>query len=153
MNFKVIGTVKSHAACHPKTTSNFGLLEISATIRRVRRQRLARAGFKGAKGAFQGSAVTGRSAETGELFDVGRTSDFDVALTGQELLDKARELGVEIRGSGKSTGPLNDEAIEKLGLTELRATLTRLAGGRTVHFKIFADESTAMARAPTIGVR
>jgi hypothetical protein len=41
---------------------------------------LRQAGFNDAEAAMQGSSVTRRSAETGQPFDQGRISDFDVAL-------------------------------------------------------------------------
>lgn len=44
---------------------------------------LSDAGYSGTRGIMQGSAVTGRKYTTGALFDVGRRSDFDVALAGQ----------------------------------------------------------------------
>jgi RHS repeat-associated protein len=114
---------------------------------------LVRAGFGDVKAIIQGSAATGRSAETGAVFDVGRISDLDVALVGKDLLEAARAAGVDIRGSGLSSGPLTVADIAKLGLTEVRATLTRLAGGRTVNFRIFADEATAKAAGPGIAPR
>jgi RHS repeat-associated protein len=114
---------------------------------------LVRAGFRDVKAIIQGSAATGRSAETGALFDVGRISDLDVALVGKDLLEAARAAGVDIRGSGLSSGPLTVADIAKLGLSDLRATLTRLAGGRTVNFRIFADEATAKAAGPGIAPR
>jgi hypothetical protein len=114
---------------------------------------LARAGLGDVKAIVQGSAATGRSAETGALFDVGRTSDLDIALVGKDLLEQARAAGVDIRGSGMSSGPLSVSDIAKLGLSDLRDTLGRLAKGRTVNFRIFADEATAKAQGPGVAIR
>ncbi|MGF6805645.1 hypothetical protein OKW30_000771 [Paraburkholderia sp. Clong3] len=41
---------------------------------------LSRAGYADAEPILQGSAVTGKSFRTGQFFDVGRVSDFDIGL-------------------------------------------------------------------------
>ncbi|HMA47824.1 MAG TPA: hypothetical protein VKP11_11635 [Frankiaceae bacterium] len=64
---------------------------------------LAEAGFPEAEAALQGSSVTGVKFTTGEPFDLDRVSDLDVALAGDRLLERARELGVELRGGGGRT--------------------------------------------------
>jgi hypothetical protein len=38
-------------------------------------------------------------------------------------------------------------------LSDLRDTLGRLAKGRTVNFRIFADEATAKAQGPGVAIR
>jgi hypothetical protein len=113
----------------------------------------ARAGLKDAGHAdavpiMQGSAVTGRSFHTGARFDVGRKSDFDVALSSGSLLEKARAAGVELRGGGVRTGPLERADLKALGLLELQRKLTRLAG-RPVNFMIYQDVQAATGRAPS----
>lgn len=40
---------------------------------------------------FQGSSVTGRSAETGAPFDEGRVSDYDIAISGDSVNRAAHE--------------------------------------------------------------
>ncbi|MDB5616721.1 SpvB/TcaC N-terminal domain-containing protein [Tardiphaga sp.] len=104
---------------------------------------LKRAGFGDIRAAFQGSSVTGRSAETGQLFDIGRVSDFDIGIVSPTLLERAKAAGAFLRHSGASTGPLSAEVIEKLGLTKLRESLVRLAEGREVNFRIFSEDSQA----------
>ncbi len=55
---------------------------------------------------FQGSSVTGQSFRTGAGFDVGRVSDFDIALSSPQLLSQADALGIGLRSGGTRTGPL-----------------------------------------------
>jgi hypothetical protein len=64
---------------------------------------LRNAGVDDAVAIFQGSSTTGRSFRTGELFDVGRTSDYDIALVSLSLLGRADEAGVGLRSSGQRT--------------------------------------------------
>ncbi len=93
---------------------------------------------------LQGSSVSGRSFKTGELFDIGRTSDFDVAIVNPELLKKAEQLGLSKPGSGRSF-PLdldNPERAKALGLDKLQEKLsTRM--GRDVNFRIFDSVDSA----------
>jgi len=51
----------------------------------------AKVGYKKTKIFMQGSAVTGVKHETKELFDVGRKSDFDIAVVQDDLFKKAKE--------------------------------------------------------------
>jgi hypothetical protein len=112
---------------------------------------LARAGFPGTRAAVQGSAATGRSFRTGEGFDLGRTSDYDVALGGQELFDAARAAGVGLRSGGTRTGPLSIADLERLGLMGVRDELREMTG-RQVGIMIYRDITDAFARSPSIGV-
>jgi RHS repeat-associated protein len=106
---------------------------------------LEAAGEQGAKAFLAGSAVSGSSFRTGAAFDVGRVSDFDVALVGKNLLDKAAESGVGLRGQGTRTGPLRASELQRLGLAQLQAQLSRLAG-RPVKFMIYESEAVLKAR-------
>src|SRR5919202_5514205 len=58
---------------------------------------LQTAGYRDVIPVFKGSSVTGVKFMTGELFDAGRTSDFDIALAGPSLFARAKALGVQIR--------------------------------------------------------
>jgi len=80
---------------------------------------LAKAGFPGTTAAFQGSSVTGTSFVSGIALDVGRVSDFDVALGSEDLLQAAKAAGVRLRSGGLRTGPLNVAELRQLGLAEL----------------------------------
>jgi len=99
---------------------------------------------------FQGSSVTGRSYKTGEPFDVGRRSDFDVALAGQELFNKARALGLKAK-DGTRIGPLSDAQLAALGLPDLGNELSRLAG-RPVNFVLYDTVESAFKRAASLWV-
>jgi filamentous hemagglutinin len=101
---------------------------------------------------FQGSAVTGRSADTGDPFDQGRHSDFDVAIAGDSIYAAARERGVQFRGDGVSTGPLSADDLRVLGLDGIVRDASGNAGGRTVNLMIFRSIDEAVARRPTIRV-
>jgi hypothetical protein len=103
----------------------------------------------GTQPLFQGSAVTGASYKTGKAFDVGRQSDFDIALAGQTLFDKARALGLKVK-DGTRIGPLSPQDLENLGLLGLRDQLGSLAG-RTVNFMLFDSIGAALKR-PSVWV-
>jgi filamentous hemagglutinin len=109
-------------------------------------------GYTNVRPIMQGSAVTGQSYRTGEAFDVGRTSDFDVALASNELLDKAKALGIGLRSEGSRTGPLKPKDLEKLGLSEMAHDLSKKYG-RDVNFMIFDNVGTALKKAPSIEIK
>ena len=113
---------------------------------------LAKAGYGETKPIFQGSSVTGKKFTTGEAFDVGRVSDFDIALADPKLIAKAKELGIGLRSGGTRTGPLTAAELEKLGLKDLAQQLSKQAGGREVNFMIFDTVETATGRSPSIVV-
>ncbi|WP_052710669.1 RHS repeat-associated core domain-containing protein [Pseudofrankia sp. DC12] len=99
------------------------------------KQGLSSAGYDGTDATFQGSSVTGRSFRTGEPFDGGRVSDYDIALGGEDIFEAARSAGVGLRGGGIRTGPLKGGSLARLGLADLQDELTSLAG-RPVNFMI-----------------
>jgi uncharacterized protein YukE len=107
---------------------------------------LDQAGNRRTVALFQGSSVTGVSHTTGVAFDVGRTSDYDVALVDPALLRRAQQLRVPLRWSGTRTAELWPRSVRMLGLAELRKELSALAG-RPVNFMVFADLDTARSRA------
>ncbi|MCM4080472.1 hypothetical protein [Paractinoplanes hotanensis] len=100
---------------------------------------------------FQGSAVTGRSADQHQPFDLGRTSDFDIAISGHSLYAAARERGVPFRGDGVSTGPLGDDDLHILGLEDIVSDASDEAG-RPVNVMIYRSIADAADRKPTIKV-
>jgi filamentous hemagglutinin len=110
---------------------------------------LGKAGIDDVTAIFQGSSVTGKKFTTGAAFDVGRLSDFDIALASRTLLQRAKELGIELRSGGTRTGPLKAIDIERLGLTELRQQLSEQAG-RPINFMIFDSVESAVGRSPGI---
>jgi filamentous hemagglutinin len=110
---------------------------------------LNKAGIDDAQALFQGSAVTGKKFTTGEAFDVGRKSDFDMAISSPQLIQKAKEAGISLRSQGTRTGPLKAVDLEKLGLSDLSKQLS-LEAGRPVNFMIFDGVKAATNKAPSI---
>ena len=110
---------------------------------------LREAGLTDVQAVFQGSSVTGRSFRTGQPFDVGRVSDFDIALVSPSLLQEASKAGVGLRSGGLRTGPLKAIDLQRLGLTSLTRDLSA-AAGRPVNFMIFESAEAALAKAPSI---
>jgi filamentous hemagglutinin len=106
--------------------------------------RLRRGLPEGTQPLFHGSSVTGQSYRTGQPFDVGRRSDFDLALAGSTLFERARALGLKAK-DGTRIGPLSDAQLDALGLLDLRNELSQLAG-RVVRFMLFNDQASALKR-------
>lgn len=100
---------------------------------------------------FQGSSVTGRSADDGSPFDEGRVSDYDIAITGDSVNQAARDNGVEFRGDQVSTGPLSERDLERLGLDDMVESASAETQ-RVVHIMIFRTIEEAADRKPTIKV-
>ena len=96
---------------------------------------------------MQGSAVTGVSHDTGIPFDVGRTSDYDIALANKDLYDKAEAMG--LAKGGKSRPIDSNKLAEQLGLGDARSKLSRMSG-RDVNFMIFEDKVTAKSKAASM---
>ncbi len=107
------------------------------------------AGVDDAQVLFQGSAVTGKKFTTGEAFDVGRVSDFDIAISSPQLLQRAKAGGIPLRSQGGRTRPLNSIDLEKLGLSDLSRQLSQQAN-RPVNSMIFNSIETAIKKAPNI---
>jgi RHS repeat-associated protein len=99
----------------------------------------------GGSAFLTGSAVTGKSFTTGAAFDVGRVSDFDVAVVSPKLLGEAKDLGLGLRSGGARTGPLDANALKSLGLSNLSQTLSKQAG-RPVNFMVYGTEDALKAR-------
>jgi hypothetical protein len=100
---------------------------------------------------FQGSSVTGRSADTGAPFDDDRVSDYDIAISGDSVNRAAHENGVQFRGDGVSTGPLSERDLDRLGLDGI-VDEASAETGREVHVMIFRTIEEAAGRKPTIKV-
>ena len=113
---------------------------------------LASAGYRDVDAALQGSSVTGHAFRPpNKPFDVGRVSDYDVALSSPELFQRAKDVGVGVRQQGTRTGPLRPEDLNRLGLSDLSAHLSAEAG-RPVNFMIFRSIGDATSRSPSIPV-
>jgi uncharacterized protein YukE len=113
---------------------------------------LADAGYPDAVPVLQGSAVTGVRYTTGEPFDVGRRSDFDVAVVDPALFARAQELGIGVRRNPPRTVPLTDAQLTRLGLRELVDELSGPAG-REVHFMVFRDLDESLRRSGGVKIR
>jgi RHS repeat-associated protein len=103
----------------------------------------------GTQAVFQGSAVTGYGFKTGQPFDVGRISDFDIGLTNKGLFNKAKDLGYKAK-DGTRIGPLKPAQLDALGLSDTASSLTEQAG-RPVNFMLYNTLNDALKR-PSIYV-
>ena len=112
---------------------------------------LEKKGYTDVKPIMQGSAITGQSYRTGQAFDNGRISDFDLALASEQLLGQAKKLGIGLRSRGTRTGPLKPKDLEKLGLTEMANKLSSKYG-RDVNFMIFDNTENAIKKAPSVEI-
>lgn len=75
---------------------------------------------------FRGSSVTGVSFRSGRPF--GSHSDYGVALGGDAIFARAKELGIPFRQGGTRTGPLKGAHLDALELTGSRTQLSGMAG-------------------------
>jgi YD repeat-containing protein len=112
------------------------------------------AGFSNVDAAFQGSSVTGQAFRPPHSpFDLGRVSDFDLAISSPDLFQKAQLVGIGLRQQGIRTGPLSlektPEFLERMGLTSVSKQLT-LEAGRPVNFMIYRSIDNALLRSPSI---
>ncbi|MGW2874733.1 DUF6531 domain-containing protein [Streptomyces sp. NPDC001233] len=105
------------------------------------------AGYSDSTAIFQGSSVTGQSFKTGQPFR--DESDYDIALAGVDLLEKAKKAGVGLRSGGTRTGPLRDVDLRKMRLSGLAEELSEKTG-REVHFMIYESVEGATDRAPSM---
>jgi RHS repeat-associated protein len=114
---------------------------------------LDNAGWGDVSAAFKGSSVTGFKWTTGEAFDEGRVSDFDIALGGANIFHAARVAGADVfRFGGMRTAPLTEKQLGVLGLDGLRNDLENQAG-RAVNIQIYPSLGGILARGPSIIVR
>lgn len=97
---------------------------------------------------IRGSAVTGENFRTREPFDVGRRSDYDVALVSPTLMQRATELGIPLRGGGTRTRHLRSEELMDLGLQNSAANLGRRVE-RDVSFMIYYSRHAVTQRGPS----
>ena len=95
---------------------------------RATRNELAAAGQRDVEPFLRGSSVTGYNYRTGEPFDVGRRSDYHMALASPTLMRRAEELGIPLQGQGSRTEALDAPQLETLGLRDLASTLRQQVG-------------------------
>jgi hypothetical protein len=94
--------------------------------------------------AIRGSAVTGNGfdqtaqAYTKDYFDVGRTSDHDIAIVSRTLFEKAQSIGVELRQGGSRTDVLRKKKdTVTLGLSSLLDRIQKLTGREDTKLMIY----------------
>ncbi len=126
----------------------FGTYENYVAFGQSLRDGLRTAGYRDVEPMIRGSAVTGENFRTGEPFDVGRRSDYDVALVSPTLLRRAIELGIPVRGGGSRTEPLGQDALRALGLRGLVDNLRNQAD-RPVSFMIYSSQQAVTQRGPS----
>lgn len=66
--------------------------------------------------AFQGSSVTGRSYSSGQAFDFGRVSDYDLALASPKLYERTVAKGITGPPTEYRTGELQADQLALLYL-------------------------------------
>lgn len=114
------------------------------------RSALARSGNADAEPYLRGSAVTGYNYRTGAAFDVGRVSDYDLAVVSPRLLARAVELGVQTRGRGSRTEPLDEPQMRELGLWETISQIRRKTGRAHSNFVVHRDTESLRDRGPNL---
>jgi filamentous hemagglutinin len=91
----------------------------------------------------------GQSWRTGQPFDEGRVSDWDLSLAGEDIFAAAQRAGIKLRGGGTRTGPLDREQLQKLGLLELQDSLD-VTTHRNVSFMIYRSPEDVMNQGPSV---
>ncbi|TKC79203.1 hypothetical protein FAZ69_30545 [Trinickia terrae] len=129
--------------------SGFANSEAFSNFGNAVRTGLESAGYRDVEPILQGSAVTGKNFKTGQSFDVGRDSDFDIGLASPSLLKRAEALGIKLRSGKTRTGPLMARDLHRLGLKDLVTQLTEQSK-RDVHFMIYNSPANAKERAPSV---
>jgi filamentous hemagglutinin len=93
---------------------------------------------------IHGSSLSGQSFKDkgggSRFFDVGRDSDYDVAIASETLWKLAADVGIKIRGDHSE--PLTAEGIAALGLKKAYDSANFLAR-REVNFMLYENEKTA----------
>jgi len=108
-------------------------------------------GVKDSKLFILGSSVTGKSFKTGLPFDVGRVSDWDLAIASPSLLEKAKEVHVPLRSGRTRSANLDltkkfpHKNLEKMNLTPLAEKLSAQIN-RNVSFMIYQSEEAIAQR-------
>ena len=106
--------------------------------------------------AVRGSAITGdgfldkMNGYFKDFFDVGRKSDWDVAIVSSTLFDRARKLGVELRQGGRRTVVLKEDALRELGLLEIWKKIRVFPGREKSDLMLFASPESLNRRGPNI---
>ncbi|MEQ1712462.1 MAG: hypothetical protein ABL908_13815 [Hyphomicrobium sp.] len=129
----------------------FNSREDYAAFGRSARTALNEAGFPEAEPYIRGSAVTGFSYSTGNAFDVGRRSDYDIAIVSPRLFEVMRQSGVRLRSGGGRTEQFNWENAPSPKLAEwLRSVETQY--GREASIMIYRSQRDLELRRPYLPI-
>lgn len=97
---------------------------------------------------FKGSSVTGRSSALSKVpnspFDFGRISDYDIAIINDDLYLASLNSGFKVKTMPDRIGPLKDEQVRLLGLSDLQGRLSQQAG-RPVEFMLYDNLGDALS--------
>ena len=126
----------------------FGTYENYVAFGQSLRDGLRGAGYRDVEPMIRGSAVTGESFRTGQPFDVGRRSDYDISLVSPTLMQRAIDLGIPLRGGGTRTRPLSQNDLNDLGLIGLAGRLSRQME-RDVNLMIYSSRGSVTRRGPS----
>lgn len=116
---------------------------------RAAQYELGRAGYNDAYVYLRGSAVTGYSYESGEAFDVGEPSDFDLAIVSPTMMRRAEQAGVPLVRNRSRTFPLERDQERSLGISDFM-TLMRNQSRRRTTIVIYRSKSVMDKRGPNI---
>ena len=100
---------------------------------------------------LRGGSFEGRNWRTREPFNMGRTSDVDIALASPVLFQRASDIGVKLRGAGTRTGELTSHQLSELGLRDL-ANVLKTQVGQPVTFMIYNSTSAVSQRGPSLAI-
>lgn len=106
--------------------------------------------------AVRGSAITGdgfldeKRGYSKDFFDIGRSSDWDVAIVSPTLFEKARKLGVELRQGGRRTVVLDEDTLRELGLIETWKKIRAFPRRKKSELMIYASPESLNSRGPNI---
>ncbi len=129
----------------------FNTREEYASFGRSARTALNEAGYPEAVPYMRGSAVTGYSYRTGEAFDVGRRSDYDLAIVSPRLYELMRESGVPVRGKRSRTERIVSEQIPDVGLAKWLRSIERQSG-REASIVIYRTQRDLELRGPYLSI-
>ena len=114
---------------------------------------LNEAGHRDAVPYMRGSSVTGHNFSTGEIFDLNRTSDYDIAIVSRDLFKAAQRMGIRMKDNGTRTVNLkpNHQATNRLGLARMLKEL-ETATGRKVSIVIHPSVRVLQRRGPFVPI-
>ncbi len=107
------------------------------------------AGYDDVTLMVRGSAVTGVSHNSGLPFDVGRRSDFDLAVVSPRIWERLQGMDVPLRSGGTRTPPLTLRHLDAMGLTDVVDDLN-VAAGRDVSLMVYRSVEDVAVRGPFV---